>query len=99
MFRLQRIDAINGDTPPPHRQVIVSRFQRHLLADDGYKMLVLSQKAAGIGLILTAATHVVHLSCWWNPAAEEQCIDRVHRTGVARVHPRPDGAAPRARRA
>lgn len=44
-------------------------------------MLVLGPKAAGTGLTLTAATHVIHLSRWWNPAVEEQCNDRVHRLG------------------
>jgi hypothetical protein len=38
-------------------------------------------KAAGTGLTLTAATHVIHLSRWWNPAVEEQCNDRVHQIG------------------
>jgi hypothetical protein len=41
----------------------------------------LGPKAAGTGLTLTAATHVIHLSRWWNPAVEEQCNDRVHRIG------------------
>ena len=44
-------------------------------------MLILGPKAAGTGLTLTAATNVIHLSRWWNPAVEEQCNDRVHRTG------------------
>jgi len=47
-------------------------------------MLILGPKAAGTGLTLTAATHVIHLSRWWNPAVEEQCNDRVHRIGQAR---------------
>lgn len=42
---------------------------------------MLGPKAAGTGLTLTAATHVIHLSRWWNPAVEEQCNDRVHRIG------------------
>ena len=84
MFGLQRIDVINGDTSIPRRQEIVNRFQRHLLADDGFDMLILGPKAAGTGLTLTAATHVIHLSRWWNPAVEEQCNDRVHRIGQAR---------------
>lgn len=83
-FGLDRIDLINGDTPIPQRQAIVNRFQRHLDNDGGFDILVLGPKAAGIGLTLTAATHVLHLSRWWNPAVEEQCNDRVHRLGQTR---------------
>ena len=84
MFGLDRIDVINGDTPIPRRQAIVNHFQRHLATDGGFDMLILGPKAAGTGLTLTAATHVIHLSRWWNPAVEEQCNDRVHRIGQAR---------------
>lgn len=84
MFSLDRIDVINGDTPIPRRQEIVNRFQRHLGDDGGFDMLILGPKAAGTGLTLTAATHVIHLSRWWNPAVEEQCNDRVHRIGQTR---------------
>lgn len=81
---LDRIDVINGDTPIHRRQEIVNRFQRHLSQDDGFDMLILGPKSAGTGLTLTAATHVIHLSRWWNPAVEEQCNDRVHRIGQTR---------------
>lgn len=80
-FGLERIDHINGDTPIQKRQAIVRRFQSHLENDGGFDLLVLGPKAAGTGLTLTAATHVIHLSRWWNPAVEEQCNDRVHRIG------------------
>jgi SNF2 family DNA or RNA helicase len=80
-FGLSRIDLINGKTPILRRQEIVNRFQRHLDRDEGFDLLVLGPKAAGTGLTLTAATHVIHLSRWWNPAVEEQCNDRVHRIG------------------
>lgn len=83
-FGLDRIELINGDTPIPQRQAIVNRFQRHLGSDGGFDLLVLGPKAAGTGLTLTAATHVIHLSRWWNPAVEEQCNDRTHRIGQAR---------------
>ena len=83
-FGLDRIDLINGDTPIPQRQAIVNRFQLHLQNDGGFDLLVLGPKAAGVGLTLTAATHVIHLSRWWNPAVEEQCNDRVHRIGQTR---------------
>lgn len=80
-FGLNRIDLINGETPIQKRQAIVNNFQRHLEDDRGFDILVLAPKAAGVGLTLTAATHVIHLSRWWNPAVEEQCNDRVHRLG------------------
>ncbi|CEJ15912.1 RNA polymerase-associated protein RapA [bacterium YEK0313] len=83
-FGLDRVDLINGDTPIPQRQAIVNRFQRHLENDGGFDALVLGPKAAGTGLTLTAATHVIHLSRWWNPAVEEQCNDRTHRIGQTR---------------
>ena len=82
-FHLPSVDLINGSTPIPRRQEIVNRFQRHLKRDEGFEVLVLGPKAAGTGLTLTAATHVIHLSRWWNPAVEEQCNDRVHRIGQA----------------
>lgn len=81
LFGLEKIDVINGNTPIPRRQEIVNRFQEHLTRDGGFDMLILGPRAAGTGLTLTAATHVVHLSRWWNPAVEEQCNDRVHRIG------------------
>lgn len=80
-FGLTHVDLINGDTPISQRQKIVNRFQKHLHDDEGFDILVLGPKAAGTGLTLTAATHVIHLSRWWNPAVEEQCNDRVHRIG------------------
>ncbi|WJJ93799.1 DEAD/DEAH box helicase [Neopusillimonas aromaticivorans] len=81
IFGLRHIDLINGDTPIQQRQAIVNKFQSHLSEDGGFDVLVLGPKAAGTGLTLTAATHVIHLSRWWNPAVEEQCNDRVHRIG------------------
>lgn len=96
-FGLQRVDIINGATPISRRQEITGRFQRHLDKDGGFDVLVMGPRAAGTGLTLTAANHVVHLTRWWNPAVEEQCNDRVHRIGQTRpvtvhiplaVHPR-----------
>ena len=80
---LRQIDLINGDTPIKTRQQVVNRFQQHG-STPGFDLLVLGPKAAGTGLTLTAATHVIHLSRWWNPAVEEQCNDRVHRIGQTR---------------
>jgi len=71
-------------TPPHRRQEIVDRFQLGLEQNIGFNILVLSPRAAGTGLTLTAATHVIHLSRWWNPAVEEQCNDRTHRIGQSK---------------
>ena len=69
---------INGSVPGEQRQEIVDRFQA---SRPGFGVLILSPRAAGMGLTITAANHVVHLSRWWNPAVEDQCNDRVYRIG------------------
>lgn len=82
LFSLPRIPSIiNGNVPGEKRQAIVDRFQSR---PEGFDLLVLSPKAAGIGLTITAANHVIHLSRWWNPAVEDQCNDRVYRIGQTR---------------
>ena len=60
-----------------NRQALVDRFQ----AADGEPVFLLSLKAAGTGLNLTAASYVILLDPWWNPAVEAQAIDRTHRIG------------------
>ncbi len=70
--------TINGSVAGEKRLEIVDRFQSSPLPFD---LLVLSPKAAGIGLTITAANHVIHLSRWWNPAVEDQCNDRCYRIG------------------
>ena len=72
---------INGQTPGDKRQSIVDEFQS---LPPGFDILVLSPRAAGVGLTITAANHVIHLSRWWNPAVEDQCNDRVYRIGQER---------------
>lgn len=72
--------VINGDVTGPSRQRQVGVFQE----EDGFDVMLLSPKAGGVGLTLTAANHVVHLSRWWNPAVEDQCSDRVYRIGQRR---------------
>lgn len=69
--------VINGTVAPERRQVLVDRFQQ----GKGFDVMILSPKAGGVGLTLTAANHVIHLSRWWNPAVEDQCSDRAHRIG------------------
>lgn len=82
LFKLSIDPAvINGQVPGPKRQAIVDKFQE---GQPGFDILVLSPKAAGIGLTITAANHVIHLSRWWNPAVEDQCNDRVYRIGQER---------------
>ena len=72
-------DRIFGAVGASARQGVVERFQSH--ANKGFDVLLLSPKAAGVGLTLTAATHVIHLTRWWNPAVEDQCTDRAYRIG------------------
>jgi hypothetical protein len=74
---------INGSVSGPQRQDRVRQFQ----LQEGFDVLILSPKAGGVGLTLTSANHVIHLSRWWNPAVEDQCSDRVYRIGQQRpVH-------------
>jgi SNF2 family DNA or RNA helicase len=68
---------INGDVPGSKRQLLVDGFQKR----SGFGVMILSPKAGGVGLTLTAANHVIHLSRWWNPAVEDQSTDRVYRIG------------------
>lgn len=83
-FALDKVRIVNGETAIAKRKQYVTEFQRHLKTDRGFDVMVLSPRAAGIGLTLTAATHVIHLSRWWNPAVEEQCNDRIYRIGQTR---------------
>ena len=83
-FGLDKVRIINGATTIARRKQYVTEFQRHMEADDGFDIMILSPRAAGVGLTLTAATHVIHLSRWWNPAVEEQCNDRIYRIGQTR---------------
>ncbi len=72
-----RIGHLRLDGSTRDRQAVVDGFQ----ADDGPPVLLLSLKAGGTGLNLTAADHVVLLDPWWNPAVEDQAADRAHRIG------------------
>jgi non-specific serine/threonine protein kinase len=71
---------LHGGTPVAKRQELVRAFQD----EDGPPFLVLSLKAGGTGLNLTAASHVIHFDRWWNPAVENQATDRVYRIGQKR---------------
>lgn len=73
---------LHGGTPQHTRQEMVDRFQK---ADGTAPIFVLSLKAGGVGLNLTAASHVFHFDRWWNPAVENQATDRAHRIGQTRT--------------
>ncbi|MGA5180964.1 DEAD/DEAH box helicase [Streptomyces pseudogriseolus] len=70
---------LHGGTPVAKREELVRRFQ-----DGEFPVFLLSLKAAGTGLNLTRADHVVHYDRWWNPAVEAQATDRAHRIGQTR---------------
>lgn len=75
--------VINGTVTGKIRKARVDMFQDRV----GFDVMVLSPRTGGVGLTLTAANHVIHLSRWWNPAVEDQCTDRVFRIGQNRkVH-------------
>ncbi len=82
---------VNGDTPSTKkvegtklsRQQTIDRFQ----AEDGFNVIVMSQLAAGVGLNVTKANHVIHYTRHWNPAKESQATDRAYRIGQTKdVH-------------
>ena len=72
---------LHGGTPVRKRQEMIDRFQ---LRDGSAPIFILSLKAGGLGLNLTAANHVFHFDRWWNPAIEKQATDRVFRIGQIR---------------
>jgi SNF2 family DNA or RNA helicase len=67
---------LDGQTPLPLRQKRIEAFQ----AGEG-DLFLISLKAGGVGLNLTAADYVIHMDPWWNPAVEDQATDRAHRIG------------------
>jgi SNF2 family DNA or RNA helicase len=76
----QDVLYLHGGTPKARRDEMVARFQ----SGEGPSIFMLSLKAGGTGLTLTAANHVVHLDRWWNPAVENQATDRAFRIGQKR---------------
>ena len=84
------IPFLHGGLPTTSRDRLVERFQARVDAggdvfDDPPPVLVISLRAGGTGLNLTAATHVLHYDRWWNPAVEDQATDRAHRIGQLRT--------------
>lgn len=69
--------VLHGATPVKARKALVDDFQ----SEQGAPFFVLSIKAGGTGLNLTAASHVIHFDRWWNPAVENQATDRAYRIG------------------
>ena len=72
---------LDGSMPPRARQAEVDRFN----TSSDIPVFLISLKAGGTGLNLTAADTVVHFDPWWNPAVEAQATDRAHRIGQSRV--------------
>ena len=76
------VPFLNGSVPKQQRDRMITRFQ-----DREFPVFLLSLKAGGTGLNLTAANHVIHYDRWWNPAVENQATDRAYRIGQKRfVH-------------
>jgi superfamily II DNA or RNA helicase len=72
--------VLSGETAVKKRQQLVKQFQE----DEALPFFVLSLKAGGTGLNLTAASHVIHFDRWWNPSVENQATDRAFRIGQKR---------------
>ena len=76
----ERPDFLHGGVSVANRQKMVDRFQN----DRAVRVMIISLKAGGTGLNLTAASAVVHYDLWWNPAVEAQATDRAYRIGQRR---------------
>ena len=72
-----KYEYFDGSTSAPDREKAIQAFQ----ADDETRVFLISLKAGGVGLNLTAADYVYIVDPWWNPAVEQQAIDRTHRIG------------------
>jgi hypothetical protein len=70
-------EYFDGSTSAPDREKAINRFQ----GEDSVRVFLISLKAGGVGLNLTAADYVYIVDPWWNPAVEQQAIDRTHRIG------------------
>ena len=78
-YNLHRMPMIiNGLVSGEARQKRVNKFQYEAA---GFDVMIISPRAGGVGLNLTAANNVIHLERWWNPAVEDQCTDRAYRMG------------------
>ena len=77
-YRYVRLD---GATPQKERERVLATYEQ----SNGPILLLISLRAGGVGLNLTAANHVWLMDCWWNSSIEDQAIDRVHRLGQTRA--------------
>ncbi|MWC27870.1 DEAD/DEAH box helicase [Paenibacillus sp. MMS18-CY102] len=81
----ERVLYLNGSTSKTARDQMIEQFQSQTLsAEEQPNVFILSIKAGGVGLNLTAANHVFHFDRWWNPAVENQATDRAYRMGQTR---------------
>ncbi|RXT15420.1 DEAD/DEAH box helicase [Ammoniphilus sp. CFH 90114] len=81
----ESVQFLHGGTPREKRDEMILRFQDESLSNENQtNIFILSLKAGGIGLNLTAANHVFHIDRWWNPAVESQATDRAYRIGQTR---------------
>lgn len=81
----EQISFLHGGTTKQARDAMIARFQdTERPLEDQINIFILSLKAGGIGLNLTAANHVFHFDRWWNPAVENQATDRAYRIGQSR---------------
>jgi len=78
----REVAFLHGGVPKAERDAMVARFQDG--SPSSPALFVLSLKAGGTGLTLTAANHVIHVDRWWNPAVEDQATDRAFRIGQKR---------------
>jgi non-specific serine/threonine protein kinase len=72
-----KFEYFDGSTSAPDREKAIQNFQN----DETVRVFLISLKAGGVGLNLTAADYVYLVDPWWNPAVEQQAIDRTHRIG------------------
>lgn len=88
-FKISPPSIINGDTPSSKQKESSSKLSRQQTIDrfqneEGFNAIIMSQLAAGVGLNVVGANHVIHYTRHWNPAKEEQATDRAYRIGQTR---------------
>lgn len=88
-FNISLPSIINGDTPSSKQKESSSKLSRQQTIDrfqneEGFNVIIMSQLAAGVGLNVVGANHVIHYTRHWNPAKEEQATDRAYRIGQTR---------------
>jgi len=78
-----KVDIISGASDSQRKGMLTRRKEaiKAFEAKDGFNILILSLKVAGVGLTITGANHVIHYERWWNPAKEAQATDRAYRIG------------------